>query len=141
MVTVWSSAGQFRMPDGVRIVGEGTDSVRIQVSMPTDEHGFFGRQCPSCSQLFRVDSDDYEALPDEVELWCVYCGHHDEHSEFITAQQLDRAERAVTDWAEQSIGQMLDRSLGRLGTPRPRSGFGIQVSYRSTRFTHSRCPA
>ena len=62
MVTVWSSADKFRMADGVRIVEENADSVRMQVSMPTDEHGFFGRQCPSCSQLFRVDSDDYEAL-------------------------------------------------------------------------------
>jgi hypothetical protein len=52
MATVWSSAHGLRMADGVRIVDEDADSVRMQVSMPTNEHGFFGRQCPSCSQLF-----------------------------------------------------------------------------------------
>jgi len=120
---VWNTSGGYRMPDGAQIVGEDGDSVRMQVSMPLDEHGFFGRQCPSCAQLFRVDADDYQALPDELELWCVYCGHHAEHSEFITDQQLDRAKRAVADWAMQSIGDSLNRSLGRLSTPRPRTGF------------------
>jgi hypothetical protein len=33
-----------------------------------------------------VDSDDYGALPEDVEVWCVYCGRHSEQSEFITAQ-------------------------------------------------------
>jgi hypothetical protein len=122
------------MPDGARILGQHGDEVRMQVSMPTDEHGFFGRECPSCSQLFRVDADDYEALPDDIQLWCVYCGHHGEHSDFITRQQLDRATRAVEDWAMQSIGRRLDQSLRRLSTPPPRSGFGIQISYRSTPF-------
>jgi len=119
---------------GLHVLGQSGDEVRMQVSMPTDEHGFFGRQCPSCSQLFRVDADDYEALPDDLELWCVYCGHHGEHSDFITQQQLDRATRAVEDWAMQSIGNVLDRSLRGLSTPRPRSGFGIQISHRSTPF-------
>jgi hypothetical protein len=81
------------MPDGAQIVGRQGDTYHVTVSVPSDEHGFFGRQCPACEQLFRVDGDDYDALPDDVRLWCVYCGHHDEHSEFITAQQLDRAMR------------------------------------------------
>jgi hypothetical protein len=122
------------MPDGARIVGQDTETVSMQVSMPLDEHGFIGRQCPSCSHLFRVDADDYEALSDELDLWCVYCGHHAEHSEFITAQQLERATRAVSDWAMQSIGQTLDHSFRRLSTPRPRSAFGIHITYRSTPF-------
>jgi len=134
MAGMWSSSGRFRLPDGVRIVGRDSDGVRMSVSMPTDEHGFFGRQCPSCSQLFRVDSDDYEALPDDLELWCVYCGHHDGHSEFITDQQLARAKRAVGDWAVQSIGRSLGDSFSRMSTPAPRSGFGIHISYRSRPF-------
>jgi hypothetical protein len=124
----------FRFPDGVHIVDQDGDGVRMRVSMPTDEHGFFGRRCPSCFQVSRIDSDEYEALPDDLELWCVYCGRHAEHSQFITQQQLERAKRAVKDWAVQSIGQRLSRSLGRLSTPVPRSGFGIQITYRSTPF-------
>lgn len=107
--------------------------MHMQVSVPTDEQGFLGRQCPSCSQVFRVDASDYDALPDELELWCVYCGHHADHSEFITDQQLERAKRAMGDWALQYIGQTLGRSLGRLST-RSRSGSGVQFRYRSTPF-------
>jgi hypothetical protein len=106
----------------------------MRVSIPADEHGFFGRQCPGCAQVFRIDSDDYEALPDNVHLWCVYCGHHDEHSEFMTQQQLDRAMRAVGDIGVQIAGQVLDRSFRGLSTGRPRSGAGVQFSYRSTPF-------
>ena len=134
ITVVLSSSDGFRMPDGVQIVEQDDDGVRLRVSMPTDEHGFFGRECPSCFQLFRVDSDDYEALPDDVDLWCVYCGHHAGHSEFITQQQLDRAKRALGDWAVQSIGQTLDASFAGLSTPRHPSGCGIEISYRSTPF-------
>jgi len=59
----------------------------MSVEIPLDEDGFFGRQCPSCAQVFRVAHDDYEALPDDVCLWCVYCGHNDDHGEFLTDQQ------------------------------------------------------
>jgi hypothetical protein len=122
------------MPDGARILGEDGDTVSMQVSMPPDEHGFLGRQCPSCSQLFRVDADGYQALPKPLELWCVYCGHQAEHSGFLTEQQRERAMRAVGDWTMQAIGQTLERSLGGLSTPRPRSGFSVQIRYRATPF-------
>ncbi|MBT8225843.1 MAG: hypothetical protein KJO75_10145 [Dactylosporangium sp.] len=122
------------MPQGAEIVGQQGDVFEMQISIPTDDHGFFGRQCPSCSQLFRVDSAGYEALPDELELWCVYCGHHAEHSEFMTQQQLDRALRAAGDLGVQLVGQALDGVFDQMTTPRPRSGFGIEISIRSTPF-------
>jgi hypothetical protein len=66
---------------------------------------------------------------------CVYCGHHGAHSDFVTHQQLERAKRAVGDWAEQLVGRTLDRSLRPLATGSvPRSGIGLQVTYRSTPF-------
>jgi hypothetical protein len=91
----------------------------MQVSMPSDEDGFFGRQCPSCRQIFRVDGDDYEALPDEIDLWCVYCGHHDDHGEFMTQHQLDRALRAVGDLGVQIVGQVREQAFSGFTPPRP----------------------
>jgi hypothetical protein len=134
MVAVSNSFDGFQMPDGARAVRRQDDEFEMSISVPADEDGFFGRQCPGCSQLFRVHTDDYQALPDEIELWCVYCGHQAEHSDFITQQQLDRAKHAVADYGMQLIGRELDNIFGRLSTPRPRSGFGIQISYRSTPF-------
>lgn len=122
------------MPDGARVVGRRGDVFTMQVDLPADEDGFLGRQCPQCSQVFRVDSDDYEAFPDDRELWCAYCGHHVEGSEFVTSQQRDRMMRAVDDFGEQLIGKMLDKVFRPLSRPGPRGALTIQVSYRSKPF-------
>ena len=53
-------------------------------SMPSDEDGHLGRQCPECSGIWRMHAEDYRALPDDPRLWCVYCGHEDDNSQFIT---------------------------------------------------------
>jgi hypothetical protein len=124
--------GAVRMPVGAEVVATDGDTVRMQVSMPPDEHGFFGRQCPSCTQPFRVDAAEYTALPDELKLCCVYCGHRTDAGDFITEQQLERAKSAVSAWAMQQMHGMLDNAFQRIARPQPRTGgFGIQISYRS----------
>lgn len=97
--------------------------------MPLDDDGFFGRECPECAQHFRIAGDDYEALPEDVRLWCVYCGHVDVHEEFLTSQQEARLMRAAGDYAQQLVGRMLGDRLGRMAS-RSR-GSAIQITYRS----------
>ncbi len=123
----------FRFPDGVEFLGREGDEASFSVSIPADEDGHFGRQCPHCGQHFRIHTDDYDALPDDQQLWCVYCGHNEDHGEFLTDQQRERAERAAADYAEQLIGQMLDDSFGRMARSARHNDF-IQVKYRSEPF-------
>jgi hypothetical protein len=135
----WGGFSGFRMAQGADIVGSHGDSYEVLVSIPSDEHGFLGRQCPSCQQIFRVDADEYKALPDDLELWCVYCGHHQDHSDFMTRQQHDRVMRVAHDLGVQIVGQALDDAFGKFRSPRrrtPRSGFGISIDlqYRSSPF-------
>ncbi len=135
----WGGFDEFRMAEGAELVGRDGDSFRLKVSIPSDEHGFFGRQCPSCRQIFRVDGDDYDALPDDLELWCVYCGHHEDHSEFMTQQQLDRVTRVAEDLGTQIVGQALDKAFGGFRSRSRRSsrsgfGFSIDIKYRSEPF-------
>jgi hypothetical protein len=120
----------FRLPEGAEYVGVEGDNIVMRVEIPLDEEGFFGRQCPSCDQVFRIAHDDYEALPDDLRLWCVYCGHNDDHSEFLTTQQEERTLRPATDVAMQLVDQMFDKSLG--GLARRTRGSMIRFSYRST---------
>lgn len=135
---VWRDSGGYRMPEGAEIVSQHDDEFEIRVSIPSDEHGFFGRQCPSCRQIFRINAEDYDALPEDIRLlWCVYCGHHAEHSEFVTQQQLDRALRAAGDLGVQMIGQALDETFRRMSRTRSRplrEGLGIEIRYRSKPF-------
>lgn len=117
------------------MVGRRGDTFEMRVSMPPDDHGFIGRQCPDCAQMFRVDAADYEGLPDDLELSCVYCGHHAEHTDFVTQQQIDRARRAVGDLGVQLLGRAAEEIFGRRSKRSPgRSGFAVEVSFRSTPF-------
>lgn len=120
------------MADGAELVGSQGDSFEMRVSIPSDDDGFFGRQCPECSLVFRMDVQQYEALPDNLALWCVYCGHHAEHSEFMTEQQRDRIMRAAGDFAMQMVSQELDKMFG--GLARSSRGSSISFSYRSQPF-------
>ncbi|HUP71392.1 MAG TPA: hypothetical protein VM142_16490 [Acidimicrobiales bacterium] len=87
---------------------------------------------PECDQHFRIAHEDYDALPNELHLWCVYCGHHDDHSEFMTEQQLERVMRATSDYAMQLIGRTLDDSFGRMARS-SRNSF-LTITYRSKPF-------
>jgi hypothetical protein len=122
----------YRLASGVEYIGETGDEVHLRVSMPTDEDGHLGRQCPSCSQIWRMHAGDYQALPDDLRLWCVYCGYEDDHSEFITKQQLDRAMRAVGDVGVQLMQDALDRAFRPLARS-SRSSF-VSIEYRSKPF-------
>ena len=102
------------------------------MSIPIDDDGFFGRECPRCSQHFRIAHEDYDSLPDDLRIWCVYCGHEDEHSEFITSQQHDRVMRAARDYAQQFVGKMLNDTFG--SRSRRSHSSGVKLSYRSTPF-------
>lgn len=123
----------FRFPDGVEFLGEGSDGhVHFKVEIPVDEDGYFGRECPSCEQHFRVAHEDYDGLPDDVRLWCVYCGHNEDHSDFMTKQQLERTTRAASDYAMQMIGSTLDQTFGRMARQSRRSV--VRITYRSRPF-------
>ncbi|MFC1421165.1 hypothetical protein [Streptacidiphilus cavernicola] len=125
---------RFRNADGAKLLsGDGT-SFEMNVSIPTDPDGYFGRQCPDCSRMFRIDGEDYDALPDSLRLWCVYCGHHEDHSEFLTAQQLARTERAVGDIAVQMVERALGNAFRSLARSRPGGAISVRVTSKVTPF-------
>jgi hypothetical protein len=124
--------GGLRFPDGVKFLGGSGDTVRLSVSMPLVD-GYLGRECPECTQQFRIDHDDYEALPDDLVLWCVYCGHSDDHSEFLTQRQSDRLKRAARGYGMQLIGQMLDDTFGKVARSTGSNKY-LKISYRSKPF-------
>lgn len=124
----------FRTPDGASYQGrDSSGNERFSVSIPFDEHGYFGRECPACHQFFRMNGEDYDALPDHLVLTCPYCGHHEEHSEFMTAQQRDRILRVAHDAAMQMVSDALDKSFGSMAQSTRRNRY-FKVSYRSTPF-------
>ena len=123
---------RFNLPDGAEYDGRdesGNDVFRV--SIPLDR-GFFGRECPSCERTFLVANESYDALPDDLRLWCVYCGYNDDHSEFMTSQQKARVMSLAEDVGMQMVSQALDRSFGR-SAGRNRSSSFVRLEYRSMR--------
>ncbi|MFD5015361.1 hypothetical protein [Streptomyces chartreusis] len=129
---MWNKRG-FRMPEGAEIMSHQGDEFKVDVSVPLDEDGYLGRQCPECSMSFRMNGEDYKALPDDLELWCVYCGHHQEHSEFMTAQQRDRVMRAAGDLGMQIVSRALSDAFRDLSRGSSRRS-GVSISYKEKPF-------
>jgi hypothetical protein len=107
---------RYSLPDGAEYNGTDEDGNDLfLVEIPLDEHGFFGRQCPSCQRTFLVANESYDALPDDLQLWCVYCGHRSDHSDFMSSQQTARIMSLAEDVGRQLVDQMLDTTFGQLG--------------------------
>jgi hypothetical protein len=69
--------------------------------------------------VFLVSRESYKALPDDIGLWCVYCGHQTGDSEFLTNQQRARVMSLAGDVGLQAVSAALNNAFRQLG---PRSG-------------------
>ena len=58
----------------------------LNVPMSTDEHGFFGRECPSCKKYFKLKPVTDFTTTQGI---CPYCGYTGELQDFITQDQHD----------------------------------------------------
>lgn len=121
-------------PDGISDVSDTEPGFIAAVSIPVDDEGFFGRECPACEAPFKMRADEYDALPDDQRLTCPYCGHQTEHGDFMSAAQEERALAAAGMLAEQFVHQEMNRILsdtfGRRRSSPGSGGFiGVEISY------------
>jgi Zn finger protein HypA/HybF involved in hydrogenase expression len=118
---------QHRLPEGLSDVEITSDGFRASLSLPADDDGFFGRECPACEQLFKIGIDEWEALPDDALITCPYCGEQPEDvHDFMTGDQRERVDAALNAMAEQyahgAVSDIFKRSFG--SAPR-RTGGGM----------------
>ena len=124
---------RYDLPAGAEHAGTDQDgNDRFRVEIPLDEHGFFGRECPSCERTFLVAKESYDPLPGDLLLWCVYCGHNAEHSEFMTSQQKARIMSLMEDVGMQMISQSLDKTFGRMARQSRNNSF-VRFEYKPSR--------
>lgn len=120
---------RYRMPDGAEIVSERGGTVTMRVSVPADDTGHFGRQCPTCERIFRMHVTDYNALPDDIRLTCPYCCLEEDPSKFMTQQQLGRMRAAAGAYAQQLVTGKLDDIFSGMARSTNARGGAIRVSY------------
>ena len=123
-------------PEGVGDISDTEDGFEVSISIPTDEDGYFGRECPACEAPFKMRHDEYEALPDEIELTCPYCGHREEHSAFMSSAQHARvmaaAEGLAEQWLHGQVNDMLSRTFGQRSSRPRRSDSFISIDWSYT---------
>lgn len=124
---------QERLPDGLSNIESTDEGFRASISLPADDDGFFGRECPACEQPFKMNVDQWDALPDEAQVTCPYCGEQPEDvNDFMTPDQSERVDTAINALTEQYVhgafSDMLRRSFG--SQPRRIGGgmFSIEMS-------------
>jgi hypothetical protein len=78
------------------------------VDIPTDDDGFFGRECSTCNRFFKRRFDHWQALSSGGAVTCPYCGAQSaDPNDFLTAQQQERAMSALKSMAEQYAHEAL----------------------------------
>jgi Zn ribbon nucleic-acid-binding protein len=105
-----------------------SDQITMTITLPTDDEGMVGRECPECKEYFKVKPGT--GLPDIETCTCPYCEHTDDSGEFITEDQLKYVESiAMREVLGPALAQ-LERSFKQLERSTRHSLFSIKVSTR-----------
>lgn len=98
----------------------------INISLPTDEEGFTGRECPECKEYFKVK---FGTGLDTDNCICPYCNYEDNYDEFMTRAQNKYVDSVIDrDIEDRIVGPLmdkLDKSLKRM--ERSTRGSFIQI--------------
>jgi hypothetical protein len=100
----------------------------VSVSIPKDEHGYLGRECPekSCLGYFKIRPGT--GLPGtDIPCHCPYCGHAGSPNTFYTHEQIEYAKSV----ALRQIGEAIREDLKSLEFEfKPKGAFGIGISMK-----------
>ena len=102
---------------------EGTTSIPVSVSH--DEEGDFDRECPSeeCGFQFKVHLGDWKAKVRDEEVFCPYCGHTADSTEWNTEEQIEHMKQAAIAHVRSTMGDALKRDADRWNRRQPRNSF------------------
>jgi hypothetical protein len=99
----------------------------FSISIPPDDSGFFGRECPECEGTFKVTPGT--GLSGIDQCYCPYCGHHGSNNTFWTKAQIEYAKSVVMN---QVSGEMLRILKRHEFDIKPKGPFGIGFSLKVT---------
>lgn len=106
---------------------------RISVSLPSDDEGYFDRECPSseCQFAFKIFEDDWREKVSDEEVFCPFCGHSADSDSWWTQEQIEQAKRTAIAQFERSIGDAIARDARRWNRSQPRNSlFSVTMDVR-----------
>jgi hypothetical protein len=102
------------------------DEFKMKVSIPTDDKGMTGRQCPECSGFFKLEFGT-GIVEEDLKMQCPYCGHQDEPSEYLTEDQMEYLKSHALRACLQRLTPIM-KSMERRPDPRAFLSIGIKVN-------------
>lgn len=104
------------------------NQMQVTITLPHDEKGMMGRECPKCELVFNIKPGT-GLKGEDLPCHCAYCGHVAAHDQFSTKAQIEYAKSV----AMRQFTDQLHRQLKRLEFNHPARGpFGIGISMKVT---------
>lgn len=88
--------------------------MKIQISFPTDDDGYFDRECPfeGCLREFKVHADDWQSKVADDKAFCPWCRHEAPSDKWFTTAQVEHmtmvAERHMMKYLVGKMKRMAD---------------------------------
>lgn len=103
---------------------------RINVSIPTDEEGYVGRECPIgvCEGYFKVKPGT--GLTGDIPCHCPYCGYSGSPKEFFTKDQIEYAKSIAFREVVGAFRDELKKLEFDIKPPRGSLGIGISMKLK-----------
>jgi Zn finger protein HypA/HybF involved in hydrogenase expression len=102
------------------------DQIQASVTLPRDERGLTGRQCPKCEKIFKVKTGT-GLTGENLPCHCAYCGHVAAHDHFFTKEQIEY----VRTVAVRHFGELLHNELKKLEFDTgPQGPLGLRISMK-----------
>lgn len=82
---------------------------KVSVAMPADPEGYTDRQCPSgeCMFQFKLHENDWAQKVRDEEVFCPFCGHTADSTQWWTQQQIEYAKDMALAQIQQRIGHAM----------------------------------
>lgn len=102
--------------------------MQVTITLPRDEKGMMGRECPKCELVFNIKTGT-GLKGEDLPCHCAYCGHAAARVQFFTKAQIQSAKSlAMRQFTDQLHRQLTRLEFNRAG----RGPFGIGISMRLT---------
>jgi hypothetical protein len=113
-----------RLPRGISNLRRIGDTWSAQVSLYQDDAGYFGRRCPDpeCHTFFKLNSAEFAAAPQSLQLTCPVCGLAAHRERFVTPQQKRLGEKARLEFGRAIADQVLRDFSRKAGTTNFKGG-------------------
>ena len=115
--------GNAMFEETIRALRKLDGTTSIPVSISSDQKGCFDRECPSeeCQFQFTVLMESWKAKVRDEEIFCPFCGHTADATEWNTEEQIEHLKQAAIAHLRSTMGTALRRDADCWNRRQPRN--------------------